>query len=158
MTIPRSNLAAESRYFEIYIQPLLKYPNQQPRNIRYFFAEAWMAWRHSVQRKDMKKARFIEGLCDQLYKENEEEFLKVASSIADATNDTDLRNVQAEEILFNALKEKDLETIFPAQLALYKTFFESDFRLYGTIPGVWPARARPGREDTICSLFCIDRH
>jgi hypothetical protein len=129
-----SNLAAESRYFEVYIQPLLKYPNKRPRNIRYFFHQGWLGWRHSVQQKHLKMTKFMEGLCEQLYKENEIEFLQVVGSIMDASNDTALRTEQAEESLFNTLKDAEVETIFSAQLNLYKTFFESDFRLYGTVP------------------------
>jgi len=129
-----SNLAAESRYFEVYIQPLLKYPNKRPKNIRYFFQQGWLGWRHSVQQKDLKTTKFVEGLCDQLYKENEQDFLRVVGSIIDTTNDASLRTEQAEEALYNALKSSEIETTFSCQLNLYKTFFESDFRLYGTIP------------------------
>src|SRR3990167_2067886 len=79
-----SNLAAESRYFEVYIQPLLKYPNKRPKNIRYFFQQGWLGWRHSVQQKDLRATKFVESLCEQLYKENGQEFLQVAGSIIDA--------------------------------------------------------------------------
>ena len=129
-----SNLAAESRYFEVYIQPLLKQPNKRPKNVRYFFQQGWLAWRYSVQQNDLKATRFIEELCERLYKEHEKEFLQVVSSIIDSANDTGLRAEQAEAALYNALKDSDIETIFSCQLNLYKTFFESDFRLYGTIP------------------------
>lgn len=129
-----SNLAAESRYFEVYIQPLLKYPNKRPKNIRYFFQQGWFGWCHSVQQKDLRATKFIESLCEQLYIENEQEFLQVAGSIIDAANDTGLRTEQAEETLYNALTGSEVETIFSAQLNLYKTLFESDFRLYGTVP------------------------
>lgn len=129
-----SNLAAESRYFEVYIQPLLKHPNKRPKNVRYFFQQGWLGWRHSVQQKDLQATKFIEGLCEQLYKENEAEFLQVVGSIIDTANDAGLRTEQAEEALYNALKGSEIETIFSCQLSLYKTLFESDFRLYGTIP------------------------
>jgi len=129
-----SNLAAESRYFEVYIQPLLKQPNKRPRNVRYFFQQGWLGWRHSIKQKDLQNTKFVESLCEQLYKENEQEFLKVVSSIIDATNDAGLRTEQAEEALYNALSNSVIETIFSTQLSLYKTLFESDFRLYGTIP------------------------
>lgn len=128
------NLAAESRYFEVYIQPLLKHPNKRPKNVRYFFQQGWLGWRHSVQQKDLKATKFIEELCEQLYKENETDFLQVVSSIIDTANDTGLRTEQAEEALYNALKGSEIDTIFSCQLSLYKTLFESDFRLYGTIP------------------------
>ncbi|MEX0909918.1 MAG: hypothetical protein WDZ75_01355 [Candidatus Paceibacterota bacterium] len=129
-----SSLAAESRYFEVYIQPLLKNPNERPRNVRYFFQQGWLGWRHSVQKKDINDTQFVISLCEQLYKEDEQEFLQVVSSILDSTEDTGLRTEQAEDALFNALKGSELETIFSTQLNLYKTLFESDFRLYGTIP------------------------
>lgn len=129
-----SNLAAESRYFEVYIQPLLKRPNKLPKNVRYFFQQGWLGWRHSVQQKDLKSTKFIEELCEQLYKENEAELLPVISSIIDSANDASLRTEQAEGALYNALKGAEVETIFSCQLSLYKTLFESDFRLYGTIP------------------------
>ncbi len=129
-----SNLAAESRYFEVYIQPLLKHPNKRPKNVRYFFQQGWLGWRHSVQQKDLKATKFIEELCEQLYKENEAEFLQVVSSIIDTANDAGLRTEQAEDALYSALKGSEVETIFSCQLSLYKTLFESDFRLYGTIP------------------------
>ena len=57
-----SNLAAESRYFEVYIQPLLKYPNKRPKNIRYFFQQGWFGWCHSVQQKDLRATKFVESL------------------------------------------------------------------------------------------------
>lgn len=129
-----SNLAAESRYFEVYIQPLLKSPNMRPENIRYFFHQGWMGWRHSVQKEDMKRTKFVESLCEQLYRENEKDFLQVISSLIDGANDASLRTEQAEDALYNALKDSEIETIFSTQLNLYKTLFESDFRLYGTIP------------------------
>lgn len=129
-----SNLAAESRYFEIYIQPLLKNPNKRPNNVRYFFHQGWMGWRHSVQKEDLKRTKFVESLCEQLYRENEEEFLRVVSSLIDGANDVELRTEQAEDALYNALKGSEIETIFSTQLNLYKTLFESDFRLYGTLP------------------------
>ncbi len=129
-----SNLAAESRYFEVYIQPLLKEPNKRPKNIGYFFQQGWLGWRHSVQKKDLLNTKFVESLCEQLYKSNKQEFLQVIASIVDDSNDASLRIEQAEEVLFNALSGSDVETIFAAQLSLYKTLFESDFRLYGTIP------------------------
>lgn len=128
------NLAAESRYFEVYIQPLLKHPNKRPKNVRYFFQQGWLGWRHSVQQKDLRATKFIEELCEQLYKENETDFLQVVSSIIDTANDAGLRTEQAEEAIYNALKCSEIETIFSCQLNLYKTLFESDFRLYGTIP------------------------
>lgn len=129
-----SNLAAESRYFEVYIQPLLKDPSKRPRNVRYFFHQGWLGWRHSVQEKDVADTQFVISLCEQLYREDEEEFLQVVSSVIDSAEDTGLRTEQAEDALFNALKGSELETIFSTQLNLYKTLFESDFRLYGTIP------------------------
>ena len=129
-----SNLAAESRYFEVYIQPLLKHPNTRPKNVRYFFQQGWLGWRHSVQQKDLKDTKFVESLCEQLYKENERDFIQVASSIIDSSNDAGLRTEKAEEALYSALKGSEIENIFSTQLNLYKTFFESDFRLYGTIP------------------------
>ena len=84
--------------------------------------------------KDLRATKFIESLCEQLYIENEQEFLQVAGSIIDAANDTGLRMEQAEETLYNALTGSEVETIFSAQLNLYKTLFESDFRLYGIVP------------------------
>ena len=129
-----SNLAAESRYFEVYIQPLLKHPNKRPKNVGYFFQQGWLGWRYSVEQKDLQDTKFIEGLCEQLYEENEAEFLRVVGSIIDTANDAGLRTEQAEEALYNALRGSEIETIFSCQLSLYKTLFESDFRLYGTIP------------------------
>ena len=134
MIMNDSNLAAESRYFEAYIQPLLKHPNKRPKNVRYFFQQGWLGWRHSVQQKDLQATKFVEGLCEQLYKENEAEFIQVVGSIIYTANDAGLRTEQAEEALYNALKDSEIETIFSCQLSLYKTLFESDFRLYGTIP------------------------
>lgn len=129
-----SNLAAESRYFEVFIQPLLKHPNKRPKNIRYFFQQGWLGWRYSIQQKDLEKTRFVERLCEQLYRENELEFIQVISSVIDAANDAGLRTEQAEILLYSASKSSEVETIFSSQLNLYKTLFESDFRLYGTIP------------------------
>lgn len=87
-----------------------------------------------MQKEDIDNTKFVITLCEQLYREDEQEFLQVVSSIIDSAEDTGLRTEQAEEALFNALKGSELEAIFSTQLNLYKTLFESDFRLYGTIP------------------------
>lgn len=125
-------MAAQSRFFEIYVQPLFK--SKPKKNLPFWFNRAYIAWRVSITEQDLKIAQFVEYLCEELAKTSEAELIKVFTPILEAEHDTGIRTEQAEENLWHSKVSKDIERIFSDQVSLYKVLFENEFRLWATVP------------------------
>ena len=124
-------LATESRFFEIYIQPLFK--NKPKYNLPFWMSAAQNAWRLDIQADDIKKVKFVEYQCKQLATTDEANFIQSFPPILHASHDTSVRSEQAEQNLWHSRVSKDIERIFSDQLRLYKILFENEFRLWSTV-------------------------
>lgn len=124
--------ATESRFFEIYIQPLFKV--KPVHNLPFWMNAAYIAWRLDIKAADLQKVKFVESQCEQLFKTNEAFFIQAFPPILQTSHDTSVRTEQAEENLWHSKGSKDVERIFSDQIRLYKIFFENEFRLWSTAP------------------------
>lgn len=78
----------------------------------------------------------VEWVCEQLYKDDPSNFSQLVSYLLDQVYDAQERIIQSENGYREARssKEIDIVKVFSASLRHYKVFFESEFRLWSTIP------------------------
>jgi hypothetical protein len=129
------NFAIKERFFSEIFKPYLKH-ELRVENYYYFLDQSWTAWLLGVKKKGIKNMLFVEWICEQLYKDNPSDFSQIVSYLLDQVYDAQERITQSENGYHEArsLKEIDIVKVFSASLRHYKVFFESEFRLWSTIP------------------------
>ncbi len=131
----KPGFAIQERFFSDTFRPYLKHelPHE---NYYYFLEQSWLAWRLTVKKKDIQNMLFVEHICEQLYKNYHNDFPQLISYMLDQVHDSTERIAISEKEYYDARneKEKDILKIFSASLRHYKVFFESEFRLWATIP------------------------
>jgi len=129
------DLAAQSRFFESYIAPLLKdSTNPGHLNPRYFYGQGWTAWRLSVDKNDLKSVKFVEWICEEMHKAHGADFEEIIAEILKNEYDASVRSEQGERNLHNSKVRGKNDQVVSDQLRLYKILFENGFKLYATIP------------------------
>jgi len=130
-TAPSLNI--KQRFYEVYIQPYLKKkPNSE--NLAYLLDQAWNAWRLNIGKEETKRTLFVEWMCVELMKQDEDNFITLISKLLSETHDVGVRAETAERNVYNAKISKNQERIFRDILEQYKVFFENDFKFWATIP------------------------
>lgn len=127
--------AIKERFFSEIFKPYLKH-ELRVENYDYFLDQSWTAWRLGVKKKGIKNMLFVEWICEQLYKDDPSNFSQLVSYLLDQAYDAQERIIQSENGYHKARssKEIDIVKVFSASLRHYKVFFESEFRLWSTIP------------------------
>ncbi len=130
--LSEGNMAFNSRFYEIYIAPLLQ---QKPNDGMYKFllSHADEAWRLGIDRKDLKLVKFVENICQNLQKENENNLAKLFSSVIDEQHDTAVKTRSADRSLWEAKRDENFESVINSLLEIYKVYFENEFRLWSSV-------------------------
>lgn len=105
-------------------------------NYYYFLDQSWMAWRLRVKKKDINNMLLAEWICEKLYEKDPSNVSQLISYLLDQVYDTHERIIQSEEEYHSALSSDGIDIFkkFSASLRYYKVLFESEFRLWSTIP------------------------
>ena len=79
---------------------------------------------------------FVMWLCEQLYKDYPKDFVELVSYLLNQSHDALERITQSEEAYFQAKtgEKTDVVKKFASALRHYKVFFESELRLWSTVP------------------------
>lgn len=126
-------LSVKQRFYEVYIQPYLK-KKPDSENLAYLLSQAWSAWRLKIRKVETKRTLFVEWICNELRKLDENALVALVSKLLSDSHDVDVRAETAERNVHNAKISGNLERIFRDALEQYKVFFENDFKLWATIP------------------------
>ncbi len=127
--------ALKERLFTSTFKPHLKQV-LRVENYYYFLDQSWIAWRLRIKKKDINNMLLVEWICEKLYEKDPSNFSQLISYLLDQVYDAQERIIQSEEEYHSALSldEIDIFKKFSASLRYYKVFFESEFRLWSTIP------------------------
>ena len=105
-----------------------------PEVQEYFNDQAWTMWASNIDAEDFDNLALIEWICLDLQKTDEDGLAMVVSTILDQKHDIDVISNQALKSL-NELKPADsLEKKYQVHFEAYKSLYEGDLRLWGTIP------------------------
>lgn len=124
------SLAMKQKFYSDFIEPYLK---REPKGqeLSYLFDQGWHAWRLNVKKEDIRNMLFVELMCEQLDKREQNAFAELVSYLLDETNDAQIRIHNSEKIFYEA---ETVEDKFISAVRHYKVFFETEFRLWGTVP------------------------
>lgn len=127
----RPGLAIQRKLFESILLPITGEPIKQ--FMEYLCHQAYEAWRYKVTQDDLNNVKFIERICNELYRLHKEEFLDLmnavmeeSSSVSDILRESERRYYEAD----NDGSDSKLKNA----LDHYKTFFEAALRHWSTIP------------------------
>lgn len=124
------SMAMKQKFYEDFIMPHLKYePSGQ--HLAYLIEEGWHAWRLDVKKADIKNMLFAEKMCEKLYSKDEGAFVELVSFLLDETNDARIRTHSSEKNFYEAVEPEEK---FISAVRHYKVYFETQFRLWGTVP------------------------
>lgn len=104
------SLIMKQRFYEVYIEP---YQKQKPssENLAYLADQARNAWRLNIKKEETRRALFVEWMCVELKKQDENNFLTLVSKLLSVAHDAGVRAEIAEikgkanEILETTQKE-----------------------------------------------------
>lgn len=124
------SMTIKQKFYSNFIEPYLK---KEPtgQELTYFAEQSWYAWRLGVKKEDIKNMLFVEKMCQQLYRCEEKEFIELISFLLDETNDAQIRTHSSEKNFYEA---ESTEEKFISAVRHYKIYFETQFRLWGTVP------------------------
>ena len=124
------SLAIKQRFYSEFIEPYLT-KEPQGQELSYLMDQGWHAWRVHVKKQDIKNMLFVKKMCEQLYRKMETDFTELASYLLDEINDAQIRTHNSEKNFYEA---KTIEEKFTSAVRHYKVYFETEFRIWGTIP------------------------
>lgn len=124
------SMAMKQKFYSDFIQPHLK---EEPtgEKLAYMFDQGWHAWRLDVKKEDVKNMLFVEKMCQQLYQKEETAFIELISFLLEEINDAQMRMHNSEKSFYEA---GNIEDKFISAVKHYKVYFETEFRIWGTIP------------------------
>ncbi len=124
------SMAIKWKFYSDYIEPYLK---REPsgQELAYFINQGWHAWRLNVKKEDVKNMLFVEWMCEQLYIKEKKAFSELVSYLLDDTHDAQIRTHSSEKAFYEA---KTVEEKFTSAVRHYKIYFETELRLWGTVP------------------------
>lgn len=124
------SMAIKQKFYEDFIKPYLK-SEPSGQHLAYLLDQGWHAWRLGVKKEDIKNMLFVEKMCKQLYSKQEVDFIELVSYLLDETNDARIRTHSSEKSFYEA---EEIEDKFISAVKHYKVYFETQLRLWGTIP------------------------
>ncbi|MBP9703051.1 hypothetical protein KBD69_05235 [Candidatus Woesebacteria bacterium] len=137
LELAKPSLVMQRQLFEKYLQPVSGVPVRQ--FLEYFYHQGYQAWRYGVKENDLKNVQFVESICSELYFQNHDEFLQIASLVMQEANSVSDILQESERRYFEA-EEDDGDARIKSALDHYKTFFEGSLRLWATIPYFYSVR------------------
>lgn len=130
---PEPNETIKNKFYSTYFVPYLKI-QPHPHHLGYFYDQSWKAWRLKIGKKELKNMLFVEWMCEELHKNHELELKGLLSSILESSHDAIVRIQQSEKAYFESNSSDDIAKKFSHALRHYKVFFESELRLWGSLP------------------------
>lgn len=130
---PEPNQTIKNRFYSSYFASYLKI-NPRPYHLGYFYDQAWTAWRLRIGRSELKNMLFVEWMCEELLKNHEPGLKRLISCILENSHDAIVRIQQSEKAFFESGGSDDIAEKFSHALRHYKVFFESELRLWGSLP------------------------
>lgn len=127
--------ALMEKFYSDYFKPHIK--KDVPADFMSFlFNQAWTAWRLKVSKNDIKEVLFVEWICNKLAnnQNTRAEFISLSSYILSESYNTTSRLKESEKAYYNSKQKENIPEKFSAAIRLYKVFYESGLRLWGTIP------------------------
>lgn len=125
--------SANSIHFRQYVKPLLTL-EPAPQTLPTLYGLAYDAWRLGIQMEHQHTVRFVNSIHIQLYRHNPDEFLEVLGPVLDETYDSGMKIEAAERVHFNSNQKDIVSAKAEAIIDLYRSLFESEFRLWATVP------------------------
>ncbi|MDD4319556.1 MAG: hypothetical protein PHW10_04520 [Candidatus Peribacteraceae bacterium] len=126
-------------HYDRLLKPLIK---QQLEDEQFgaFLNQGYNGWRLGATSQDMANVQFVEKLCGELMKSCESEFITMLGELVTASYDSHIRMSAASEIAASNRESDNAEERFAGMLDRHKTLFESEFRLWATIPYFFVAK------------------
>lgn len=131
--------SANSIHFRHYVKPLLTL-EPAPQSYPTLYGLAYEAWRLGIQKEHQHTVRFVNSIHIQLYRHNPDEFLEVLGPVLDETYDSGMKIEAAERVHFNSNQKDIVSAKAEAIIDLYRSLFESEFRLWATVPYFYACR------------------
>ena len=139
MSFREDSPTANSIHFRHYVKPLLTLePN--PQTLPILYGLAYEAWHLCILKEHQHTVRFVNSIHIQLYRHNPDEFLEALGSILDETYDSGMRIEAAERVYFNSNQKDIISARAEAIIDLYRSLFESEFRLWSALPYFYACR------------------
>jgi len=126
------NQAIKERFYQDFIKPYLT-EEPSPQMYDYFLHAGYQAWRFGVKNDDIKNMLFVESICEELQKRNSKDFFTLLGEIFSEHENARMRKRESERNFYSSSNSENVETKFTNAVRHYKVFFESEFRLWGTI-------------------------
>jgi len=120
-------------HYDRLIKPLIK-TKLEDEEFGILLSKAFSGWALGVTLNDMNKVRMVEYLCNELVKSCESEFSNMMGELVSAAFDSHTRMSTASERVEVDRENQSVESRFAGMLEKHKTLFESEFRLWSTIP------------------------
>ncbi|MEZ4752749.1 MAG: hypothetical protein R3A13_00320 [Bdellovibrionota bacterium] len=131
----------QQRCYEQYLEPYLN-PEIDSGMHAYFLEQAFGAWWScDIKKDDLKNLEMVIRICHHLYSSDKEEFIEMASYLQEEGYEMTERSEQSRRSERKASDSEDTHEAAHAQLSLYKTQFENEFRLWATVPYVYAVKS-----------------
>ena len=124
------SMAIKQKFYSDFIEPYLKH-EPKGQHLAYYMDQGWHAWRLGVKKEDIKNMLFVEKMCEELSKKDEKVFAELASFLLDDMDGAEIRTRTSEKNFYEA---KEIEEKFISAVKHYKVYFETQFRIWGTVP------------------------
>lgn len=126
-------IAMQWEFYKHYIQPYLRVdPNEE--YMGYLLSKGWDGWAAGVKPESLLQMQLVEWVCTQLQQKNGSEFAELVSRLMEEIHDAATRIGSISQIQAGQRKEGATAGIYTSMLDTYKTLFESEFRLWVTVP------------------------
>lgn len=130
---------ANSIHFRQYVKPLLTL-EPVPQSYPTLYGLAHEAWRLGIHEEHQHTVRFVNSIHIQLYRHNPDEFLEVLGPVLDETYDSGMKIEAADRVHFNSNQKDIVSAKAEAIIDLYRSLFETEFRLWATVPYFYACR------------------
>jgi len=131
--------AIKQHCYTKHIRPLLKCPPSS-ENQMYLLDMAWTAFKLNIKQNEINKVLFVGWICEELVRLDQDYFIELVSGMQEEIHDKDEIVNAAERNFYNSSGSGDLVRIYSDMNKLYHVLFESEFRLWGTIPYLYVCR------------------